>query len=143
MFRRASLFVPLAFVLAFPMLNHVALAHHSRAAYSQTQTTLKGTVVEYDWGNPHVRVGFNVKDSGGNVVRWMGELASVTTVISDGLTKNSLKPGDEVLITGFPAKDGGPFCVVTEIRWPDGRILMQFSRGGAALAAGYKEGGQN
>jgi len=144
MFRRASLFVGLASILAFPILNHVALAHHSSAAYSKSEVTLKGTVVEFVWENPHVRVDFNVKDNSGNVVRWTGTLASITTAIADGLTKNSLKPGDEVLMTGWPAKNGTPFCVVTGIKQGDGTLLMQSRLGrGAAASDGNKEGGQN
>jgi len=128
MLRRGSIFVGLVFLLAFPMLSGTALAHHSRASYTYNAVALKGTVVDYVWGNPHVQIIWNVKEDNGNTVKWTGELASITTEIAQGLTKDSLKPGDEILLNVFPAKNGSPYCVVDEIKFPDGRYLVK-SRG--------------
>src|SRR4051812_19919013 len=81
-------------------------AHHSSAEYGDKLATMNGTVVEYRWRNPHVTVVWDAKDDSGKVVRWRGELASITSVMGHGLTKNSLKPGDEIKITVFPSKLG-------------------------------------
>ena len=76
MLRRSLIIIAVAVGFACPMLSRPLLAHHSTAAYSANEVTLKGTVVEYDWGNPHVVVVWDVKDDSGNTVRWTGELPS-------------------------------------------------------------------
>jgi hypothetical protein len=125
MSRRMLMIGLLVVVALFPMLNRRVQAHHSQAIYSSNEVTLKGTVAEYDWGNPHVTVAFDVKDDRGNVVRWTGELASVSSMLAVGLTKNSLKPGDDVIVIGKAAKSGSPNCVVNQIQRPDGTWVLR------------------
>lgn len=124
MLRRTIMVGVLVAVVVFPMVNTPVLAHHSNANYDQTKTvTLKGTVVSWDWGNPHVAVTFDVKDDSGHVVRWTTELASVESEMSDGLTKNTFKPGDSIIATAHAAKDGAPHSVAVEVQRGDGTIL--------------------
>jgi len=114
----------MATLLPFSILDHPVLAHHSNANYDQTKTvTLKGTVASWDWGNPHVVVAFDVKDDTGRVVRGTTELASVESELSDGLNKNTFKPGDSVIATVHAAKDGTPHSVAVEVQRGDGTIL--------------------
>lgn len=124
----------LAASIALPMWDAPVLAHHSTAAYQDQEITLRGTVAEYDWGNPHVVVTWDVKDDSGKVVRWTGELASVTSLLADGMTKNSLKPGDQVIMIVRPAKSGSPNCVISQIKLADGTMVLAWSRqaGGTA-----------
>ena len=98
--------------------------------------TLKGTVAEYDWGNPHVVVLWDVKDDAGKVTRWSGELASVSSMLADGMTKTSLKPGDDVIMTVHPAKSGSPQSVA--VRPGNGRriAMIPFSPGPHGVASG-------
>jgi len=112
------------FVLWLSVPRGVLLAHHSRAHYGNVETSMKGTVVQYNWRNPHVYVIWDVKDESGKSVRWIGELASVTTMISEGMTKDSLKPGDEVTIFSFPTKAGTPESVVRRIVKADGTVVV-------------------
>jgi hypothetical protein len=108
----------------FAMTGVVALAHHSAANYGDKLTTMNGTVVEYRWRNPHVTVVWDAKDDTGKSVRWRGELASVSSLMGHGLTKNSLKPGDEIRITVFPSKLGTPESVIVNILRPDGTVVL-------------------
>jgi hypothetical protein len=119
----------------FVMTTRPALAHHSTAAFLDNEVTQKGTVVEFIWGNPHVEVVWDVKDDTGNVVRWRGELASVQSVMADGLNKDSLKPGDGVLMTVRVAKAGTPHSVINQIRRADGTMVLAWSRQGGGSAA--------
>jgi hypothetical protein len=114
--------------------NRPLLAHHSTAAYSPNEITLKGTIVEYDWGNPHVLVVWDSKDDSGTVVRWSGELASVASLLADGMTKDSLKPGDDVIMTVRPAKAGTPHSVIDQIKRGDGTMVLRWSRQGGGTA---------
>ena len=125
MLRRTIMMAGLAFTFLFPVVNAPVLAHHSNANYDETKkTVLKGTVVAWDWGNPHVLMVWDVKDEAtGKVVRWESFLASVESELSDGLTKNSFKPGDPVIMTVHAAKDGSPHSVAYEVQRGDGTIL--------------------
>ena len=128
MLRRSMTLLVFALVFLFPAFQRPALAHHSTAQFSIDDITLRGTVVEYDWGNPHVVVVWDVKDNSGKVVRWTGELASVTSLLADGLTKNSLKPGDDVIMNVRPAKSGTPNGIISQIKRGDGTMVLRWSR---------------
>lgn len=114
--------------IVLPMLNHPVLAHHSTAAYQTSVVVQKGTVTDYIWRNPHVLVDWTVKDDSGKVVQWQGEMASITSVIADGLTKDSLKPGQDVIMTVLPAKSGEPRAIIAAIKLADGTTVLKWSR---------------
>ena len=119
----------LVMAVVFPVLNLPVLAHHGTALWSNNEVTLKGTVVEYSWKNPHVLVVWDVKDDKGNVVQWTGELASPESLMADGgLTKDTLKPGDEVIMYVRAAKSGAPHSVVDQIKRGDGTMVLRWSR---------------
>ena len=137
--------LPMIGLFAALISSAPVLAHHSNANYAKTEVTMKGTVVEYDWGNPHVIVIWDVKDDSGNTVRWTGDLASVSSLMADGMTKNSLKPGDDVIMTVYPAKAGTPFSVISQIRRGDGSIVLKWSRqaGGTPEERAAREAAQH
>jgi len=121
----------LAFVVVIPMLSVVVSAHHSRSHYGQTEMTTTGTVVEYKWRNPHVFVVWEAKDSGGKVTHWVGEMASVTSMIADGMTKDSLKPGDQIKVLAFPSTNpGSTESLIKTITKADGTVVVDNSRAG-------------
>ena len=126
----------LALVAVFAVPSGVVSAHHSSGLMDNKITTMNGTVVEYRWRNPHVILVWEVKDASGKVVRWNGELASVTSMMADGLTKNSLKTGDEVRIGLNRAKGGEPVAVIKSIFRPDGTpVVKERTFGGTADGA--------
>jgi hypothetical protein len=112
------------------VLSGVVSAHHSAALFEDDEIAARGVVAEVTWRNPHVLLHWDVKDDKGKVVRWVGEMASVTSVMADGLTKNSFKPGDEIIITFRPARAGTPESVIGTILRPDGKILLPWGRQG-------------
>ncbi len=88
-------------------LAHSAFAHHSMSAYDQSRSvTLKATITSFDWINPHVQIHFEVRDDNGNVSEWMAECPSPSRLSRAGWSEGTLKSGDQVTITGNPAKDG-------------------------------------
>src|ERR1700686_213557 len=93
------LLMPLVVLAQFSILPLSLFAHHSTAQYKDEEVELRGTVTDYVWRNPHVLVLFNVKDESGKVVEWTAEGASVPGLLADGMTKNSLKPGDDIFVT--------------------------------------------
>jgi hypothetical protein len=112
-------------VFTLPTVN--IFAHHSNAEYTNKLTKMDGTVVEYRWRNPHVTVVWDSKDETGKVVRWRGELASITTVMGAGLTKDSLKAGQTVRISVYPSKLGTPESVIQYIERMDGTVVLGWS----------------
>jgi hypothetical protein len=82
-------------------------AHHGNASYDATKTlTVKGTVTDYVWANPHVFVKLDGKDESGITVHWIIEGQNPVSMMAIGWTKNTFKPGDEVEIDAMPAKNG-------------------------------------
>lgn len=134
MVRRILETLAVALLIVSPLANSPLLAHHGNAAFGTNQVELKGKVVEYDWENPHVVVVWDVKNANGTTTRWSGELASVSSMLADGLTKNSLKPGDDVVITVKPAKSGAPTAIISQIKRADGTMVLAYSRRGTGPA---------
>ena len=89
------------------VLSGSALAHHGSAAYDMSKSvTVAGTVTDFQFVNPHVLISIDVKDPSGKVEKWEGELTSPNHLARAGWTKSTLKPGDQVTLTGGPAKSG-------------------------------------
>jgi hypothetical protein len=103
-----------------------ALAHHSFAAEfdSAKRVTVKGVVTRIDWMNPHIWMYVDVKDETGAVSHWQCEGAPPNTLTRQGWSKTSLKPGDDVTIEGFRAKDGSNTCNSRSVKLPDGRSVF-------------------
>ena len=122
--------IVLAVVVVAYVLGASALAHHSRAGYDSAAgklVTNNGVVSNVIWRNPHVFVVWDVKDSSGSVVKWTGELSSPTTMISEGMSRDTFKPGDPIAATFMPAKAGTPHGLLIKVVRPDGKIVMDLS----------------
>ena len=102
------------------------LAHHSFAAEydSNKPVTLKGTVSKVEWTNPHARFYVDVKDDGGKVTTWNLELASPNVLVRNGWSRNSLKVGDAVTVSGSMAKDGANLANARTVVLADGRKVF-------------------
>ena len=127
-----SKFTRFACLIATLMLASIpVLAHHGTAAsYDADKTvTLKGTVTEFVWANPHSQVHWDVKGEDGKVVNWGGELHSIAQLIANGWNKHLLKPGDEVTVTGHPSKAGASYMVVTSLKTADGKEYFRDAAG--------------
>jgi hypothetical protein len=88
------------------------MAHHSFAAeYDATKTvSVKGVVQKVAWVNPHAYVWVDVKDDSGKVTTYAFESLSPNALARSGWTRYSLKPGDQVTVDGYLAKDGKPLA---------------------------------
>jgi Family of unknown function (DUF6152) len=110
-------------VIAFTLAASLASAHHGRAGYGNDISTVKGTVTEVQWKNPHVFIAFDVKDDKGNVVHWLAELSSPATMLAAGMSRTTLKNGDEIVVKGKMGVDGAPFALVDSIT-RDGKPIV-------------------
>jgi hypothetical protein len=97
----------LALVMGLLAPSAPMFAHHGTAAYDLSKTvTVKGKVTKFSFINPHCQIYFDVTDDKGAVEHWQAELTSPNHLIRTGWTKESLKPGDDVTISGYRTKDG-------------------------------------
>src|SRR5580765_2961828 len=99
-----------------------ASAHHSFAAEfdSQKPVTLKGSVVKWEMINPHGWITINAMGPDGKTAEWMVETSNPNGLMRLGWTKRSLKPGDEITIEGYLAKDGSHTANAARITLADG-----------------------
>lgn len=119
----------LASMVLSAMLTSPVLAHHGTAAWSANEVTLKGTLVDFFWRNPHVVLVWTTKDDSGKAVQWTGEVGSPESMMADdGWTKESFKPGDELVFVVRAAKSGAPNSVIDQIKRADGTVVMRYSR---------------
>jgi uncharacterized protein DUF6152 len=123
--------VAFAVVIVACLLGAAASAHHSRAGYDTAKerlTTHNGVVTEVIWRNPHVYLIWGAKDDKGTVVNWTGEFSSPATMISEGLSRTTLKAGDPLMVTFMPARAGTPQGLVIKIARPDGKVVIDLSQ---------------
>lgn len=106
------------------MASGLLWAHHGTAAYDTSKSvTVKGTVTDFQFINPHVIVLLDVTDDKGSVQKWQGELTSPNHLVRAGWTKVSIKPGDQVTVTGYPAKSGANSLWITKTVLGNGEQL--------------------
>jgi hypothetical protein len=107
------------------VISGLAFAHHSMSMYdSGHDTTLKATIKEFNWANPHSHIIFTVTDEHGNIVTWDAEGGSPHRLEDRGWSKDSLKPGEQVTIIGNRNRDGSPTMRFIEVILPDGQHLV-------------------
>jgi uncharacterized protein DUF6152 len=104
------------------------VAHHGGASFNTTDLTLKGTVTEWIWANPHCYLKFDAKDETGTVRNWAVETQNPTDMTRRGWTRSTFKPGDEVTVTLQAVKSGAPAGRIRSVVLANGQTL------GAALA---------
>lgn len=107
-----------------------ALAHHSFAMFDQTKTvTLKGTVIEFQWTNPHAFLHVEVTEDGRKTA-WHVELNSPNNLRRQGWRSDSVKPGEAVTVVINPLRDGTSGGLFVSVTLPDGTILGDATRAG-------------
>ena len=101
-------------------------AHHGTAAFDTSkEITVKGTVTELIFSNPHVQIHWDVKTQG-ETEQWQGELTAPTKLARAGWTKSSLKPGDQITVSGFQVKNGNHTLWIRKLIGPDGEPMQLF-----------------
>ena len=112
-------------VLAALALCSLSLsAHHGAAAYeSNNPLTLKGKVTDFQFVNPHCQIFFDTKNDKGEIEHWRSELTAPNKLARAGWTKRSLKPGDEITVTGLVGKNSAHALWIRKLVGPDGQTM--------------------
>jgi len=122
----------LLLVIAIMLAGGPAFAHHGNVAYDmKTLVTLKSaTVTKFFWANPHNILAFDVKDDGGNMAHWVGEMGSPAALGPFGWTRDVVHPGDVITVYIWRAKAGTPVGIINKIVLADGKEFKDVPLGG-------------
>lgn len=116
-----NLFAGLAVLL---MVSVSAFAHHGTSAYDTTKlTTVKGTVTDFQFNNPHVMISVETKDDKGKVEIWTSEANSPNVLTRHGWDRDIIKKGDEITIIGNRPKNGAKTLRLQKVVLSNGQEL--------------------
>jgi len=109
-------------------------AHHAFAAEfdANKPVNFKGTITRMEWVNPHAWLHVAVKTPGGAVENWAIEAGTPNVLFRRGFTRDTLKPGLEIVVDGYRAKDGSRRANGRDLTFADGRKLFLGSSGTGA-----------
>lgn len=97
-------------------------AHHGASVYDSTKlTTMKGTVTDFQFMNPHTEILFEATGANGKTEKWTGEAPSLTTMYRLGWNKTLFKPGDQITFVGNLAKNGSHIMRLRKVVFPSGK----------------------
>ena len=118
------------FAICISLLSVPILAHHGSAISYETQLekaiSMKGTVTEFVWKNPHCYILYNVKDANGKVVEWSAETSSPSSMTGEhGWSRTTVKAGDELTFTVLPSKVSTSAGLLYKLGAADGKVLLE------------------
>ena len=112
-------------VLTISIVSLPLLAHHGTAAYdTKNVVTVKGTMTDFRFINPHVQLFFDVKNDKGEVEKWQAELTAPNKLSRAGWDKHTLKPGDSITASGYVSKNDAHTMWINKLIGPDGKELQ-------------------
>src|SRR5215207_4986272 len=117
--------VAVAAALAAPV---PVVAHHAFSA----EFDANGPVTKVEWINPHAWIHMESKTANGKSEIWMVEGGTPNTLQRNGIARDSIKIGTEIVVSGYRAKDGRMRANGRDITFPDGRTLFMGSSGTGA-----------
>jgi len=120
-----SLGLCVAMMFAVLFASIPTLAHHGEVNYDTGKVvSIKGTVTDFQFINPHVQIFLDVKNDKGEIEKWSCEARSpIMLVRVGGWDKNTLKPGEVITASGFRGRNGSTTMRLKKIILPDGREM--------------------
>ena len=113
-----------ASVAALALVASPAAAHHSFAVFDRSrETSIRGTVKQFEWTNPHCWIQLLVADDKGSSVEWSLEGGSPNILGRNGWKRTALAPGDHVTVLIYPLKTGEPGGSFLVVHKADGTVL--------------------
>ena len=123
-----ALLLPVLVVLAFASGAVTLSAHHSWPVDMSKLVTVKGTVTEFAWENPHPMITLEVKNDDGKIEKWTVGGPAITRMEANGWTKGTVKPGDVITGVGYQFTDGQKIVRLERVTLPDGKELRLYGR---------------
>ena len=119
-----SVVVTLAVVASAVSLS----AHHTWPVSYDQLVTVKGTVMEFAWENPHPMITLDVRTDDGKMETWMVGGPAVTRMEANGWTKTTVKPGDVITGIGYQFNDGQKIIRLERVVLADGKEIKVYGR---------------
>ena len=123
-----DLFVSVLVLLALISGAAPLSAHHSWPVNQSQLVTVKGTVVEFSWENPHPMITLEVKGEDGKVEKWLVGGPAINRMEANGWTKASVKPGDVLTGIGYQFTDGQKIVRLERVVFADGKEMRLYGR---------------
>jgi hypothetical protein len=101
-------------------------AHHAWPVAFGKEVTVTGTVTSYDWANPHVMIGLEVKSPAGAIQKWNVGGPSVSRMANNGWDKGTLKPGDVITAIGYQFADGQLILRLERVMMAGGKEMLLY-----------------
>jgi hypothetical protein len=123
-----TLLVPVVVALAL-VSGAVALsAHHSWPISRGQLVTVKGTVMEFAWENPHPMITLEVRTDDGKVEKWLVGGPAINRMEANGWTKTTVKPGDVITGIGYQFADGQKIIRLERVVFANGKAMNLYGR---------------
>lgn len=103
-------------------------AHHSWPVSYSRLVTVKGTVMEFTWGNPHPMITLEVRTDDGKIEKWSVGGPAINRMEANGWTRTTVKPGDVITGVGYQFADGQKIVRLERVVLPDGREVKLYGR---------------
>jgi hypothetical protein len=123
-----AVIVPVVVVLALAADAVSLSAHHSWPVSYNQLVTVKGTVTEFAWQNPHPMITVEVRTNDGKVEKWLIGGPAINRMEASGWNRTTVKPGDVISGTGYQFADGQKIVRLERVVLADGKELRVYAR---------------
>ena len=114
---------------AITLISTISLsAHHSWPVNMSQLVTVKGTVIDFAWENPHPMITLEVRTDDGKVEKWLVGGPAINRMEANGWTKASVKPGDVLTGIGYQFTDGQKILRLERVVFADGKEMRLYGR---------------
>jgi len=103
-------------------------AHHSWPVSFDRLVTVKGTVIQFVWANPHPMMTLEVQNNDGRTEKWLAGGPAINRMAANGWTKTTVKPGDVITGIGYQFADGEKIVRLERVVLADGKELRLYGR---------------
>jgi Family of unknown function (DUF6152) len=122
-----------AFVPGFVVLTLLSVAiplsaHHAWPVSRERLVSVKGTVTEFVWSNPHPMITVEVKNDGGQMEKWLIGGPALNRMEANGWTRTTVKKGDVITGTGYQFADGQKIIRLERVMLADGKEIRVYER---------------
>jgi uncharacterized protein DUF6152 len=123
-----TLWIPAFVILTLVSAVMPLSAHHSWPISSERLVTVKGTVIEFKWANPHPMITLEVQANDGRTEKWEVGGPAINRMEANGWTKTTLKAGDVITGFGYQFADGQKIVKLDRVVLADGKELRLYGR---------------
>lgn len=123
-----AIYIPVFVILALIAAAIPSSAHHAWPVTYERLVTVRGTVLDFTWSNPHPMISLEVKNDAGQVEKWSIGGPAINRMTPNGWTPTTVKPGDVITGIGYQFSDGQKIIRLERVTLADGKELRVYAR---------------